>query len=715
MADNNVVKFRVDTKEYDANVKRAGEVLSQYIAKAKQGGHDLKYLDDGVMDAVKAMGEMATKADSTRGALRELTQATSDMTVAYRSLTDEERNSPLGQEMAKSIAQMTERAGNAKDAMGDVSAAITHAASDTRGFDQAAGFMTGISSAFQTATGAAKMFGIEIGDNVEVLAQLQAAMAVTSGLQQLQNLLQSQSALMQGVNALQKEFNILAKANPYVLLATAAAAVVGAYYAWTSGAREAERAQKSLNAEIGNTKTQLDQIDKDTDFSVSIAEAAGKSWKAIHELRLEAARTKLQLADMNYDKLAASGVASAEQMKEAAQMQKQAWDGVMKVLNEGTIHDIQKRNGTGKKSTKSSADSDDATEIIGLINNAKEEVSDLQKRINEAPDETSITKLKKDLAEAKERLDELQNGVNIDKIFPDRSEENYDSGSVSKGQAIIDGIRNDMAESAKQADMSAITAIMETSIKNGIDGMEDIGKGLIERILRNDENIPDDEIQSYVDKLNEQLKEKFAEEKWPNVLISFDADTKSIETMGKKQQKEAAEMAKEWQAAGSAIQAVGSAMSQIEDPAAKVLGTIAQAVATMALSYAQAAKSKDVTGSGWGWIAFAATGMATMLSSIAAIKQATSGYAAGGIVGRATGGFVPGQQYSGDNIMANGGSLYLDAGELVLNRAQQGALADQLEGGGFGNMELDTRVSAEDIIFILNTNARRRGKERFIN
>ena len=148
-------------------------------------------------------------------------------------------------------------------------------ASDTQRFDQIAAVTQGVTAGFQTVTGAAKLMGIQMGDDVEVIAKLQAAMAVTSGFQTMQNLLQKQSALMQGVNALQKEFNILAKANPYVLLATAAAAVVAAYVAWTSGARDAEKAQKALNGEIEATKTQLSQIDKDTDFSVGVADKVG--------------------------------------------------------------------------------------------------------------------------------------------------------------------------------------------------------------------------------------------------------------------------------------------------------------------------------------------------------------------------------------------------------------------------------------------------------
>ena len=171
-------------------------------------------------------------------------------------------------------------------------------------------------------------------------------------------------------------------------------------------------------------------------------------------------------------------------------------------------------------------------------------------------------------------------------------------------------------------------------------------------------------------------------------------------------------MAKEWQAAGSAIQAVGAAMNQIEDPAAKVMGTIAQAIATMALSYAQASSmaAQNPANAGWGWIAFAAAGLATMVSSIAAIKQATAGFANGGV--------IPGNSMSGDNLrgMTPDGTIYgLNSQEIILNRAQQGNLASQLEGGGLGNLQLETRVDAEEIIIMLNNNGLRRGRGRYID
>jgi hypothetical protein len=621
MSDS-VVKLRIDSKEYDANIKRAGQALTDYFNKVKEGGGTLKYLDDGVLEAVQAMGKLGTQASSVKGGLRELTQATSDMTVAYRALTDEEKASPIGAAMAESIHQMTERAGEMRDAMADVQASINNAASDTRRFDQAAAVMQGMTAGFQTVTGAAKLMGIQMGDDVEVIAKLQAAMAVTSGFQTMQNLLQKQSALMQGVNALQKEFNILAKANPYVLLATAAAAVVAAYVAWTSGARDAEKAQKALNGEIEATRTQLSQIDKDTDFSVGVAEAAGKSWKAIHELRLEAARTKLQLADMNYDKLAASGVASAEQMKKAADMQQQAWDNVMKVLNEGTIHDIKMRNGGGSRTggggTGGSRRGGDSAkeQTEEQINNAQienltneyikasderrqaieREIEVLQKRNEE------IAKLK-DMAHGKA----FEAGEIGEVVVTGNKNRQYSRPTENNIGNVISNIQNELKNadigsaafesiSERLADANAYKTLIEAGLKAGMSNIAIDNADIWKQIINGD-NIPGSTWQGMMDTINEKLKELNIEP----IQINF--KTGKIENVVNQVEK----LKKTINTTADVVGTIGQAFNAIEDPAAKVAGVVAQAIANIALAYSDAL-AKDVTSKFniWGFIAASA-------------------------------------------------------------------------------------------------------------
>lgn len=255
------------------------------------------------------------------------------------------------------------------------------------------------------------------------------------------------------------------------------------------------------------------------------------------------------------------------------------------------------------------------------------------------------------------------------------------------------------------SDATAISDIMSVALKNGIDTASFDTAGLMKKLL-NGENIDDTAIQEYVDLLNEKLKEKYDETEWPKVLIKFNVDTKQVEGLSKNLQSDASNLANSWAKAGSAIQAVGNAISAIEDPAVKVMGTIAQAIASVALGAAQAIKDARPgnTGGPWAWIAFAASATATMISTIAAIHSAT-GYANGGIVSGAAGGVVTGDSFSGDRI----GNVRLDAGELILNRVQQGVLAQELEGGGMKGIGLTTRINAEDIEVVMNNRYSRTG------
>ena len=167
-----------------------------------------------------------------------------------------------------------------------------------------------------------------------------------------------------------------------------------------------------------------------------------------------------------------------------------------------------------------------------------------------------------------------------------------------------------------------------------------------------------------------------------------------------------------WKDAAQAIQSVGSAMTQIEDPAAKVVGTIAQAIATIALAYAQASANAaaNPANAGWGWIAFAAAGLTTMLSSISAIHSAT-GYAQGGI--------VQGNSFSGDNILApiDGGAsgfAGLNAGEIVLNKAAQGNLASQLQGRDWGGMHIVGEIQGTKILLVANRTLKAQNKGELV-
>ena len=92
----------------------------------------------------------------------------------------------------------------------------------------------------------------------------------------------------------------------------------------------------------------------------------------------------------------------------------------------------------------------------------------------------------------------------------------------------------------------------------------------------------------------------------------------------------------------------------------------------------------------------------------ATIIDALSPLAGGGVAGAASG-MVVGRTHSLDQIPAA-----LNAGEVVLNRAQSAIIASQLEGGGLQNLYLDTEILGENMRIILNNNGKRTGKGRYV-
>ena len=175
-----------------------------------------------------------------------------------------------------------------------------------------------------------------------------------------------------------------------------------------------------------------------------------------------------------------------------------------------------------------------------------------------------------------------------------------------------------------------------------------------------------------------------------NWTKNFDPYRENMEKMTKaaKQQQMAFGMA------GQAAENFGAALAGMDDPAARAAGTVISAIANIALGFGQAVASAGSMGP-WAWLAYVAAGTAALATTISTVHSLT---------GYATGGMVEGNTYSGDQIPA-----MLNAGEVVLNRAQQGNLASQLQGNG-GTVNVVGRVVGEDIFLSADRYARRSGR-----
>ena len=327
---------------------------------------------------------------------------------------------------------------------------------------------------------------------------------------------------------------------------------------------------------------------------------------------------------------------------------------------------------------KDAADAQEATKKAAReLESAQKKLADAQAKLADAQatgSATAIYKAQENVRKQEAVVDRLKN--------PNAPAQSQPTGFAALSQSIQGELKFDQMK----VDETTLRTLLSTAIKNGLDEVT-VDYNRIQEKIAQGIDIPESTWKELQDEINAKLAELGIEP------IKLNFETGSVSKEGKA-------VTDSWKSAAQAVQSVGQAMQQIEDPVAKVAGIVGQAIATIALTFAQSLKG---TVTPWDWIAAAAAGTATMVSTIAAIKSATSTQKF------ANGGIVQGNTYSGDQI-----DIKANAGEVVLTRAQAGNLAEQLSGGGLGNMQLEARVSAEDLIFVLNSNGRRRGIGKLI-
>lgn len=262
--------------------------MSQFSVKATFDGADLvkgfndvkkevKGIETAGEDAKKSLDQMLQHKNSTsnyRRQLMELTRHLTDLTVNYRSLSDEEKQSEFGVALAQRIDELTTKASMFKDAMLDVQQSITESASDTANWDAFQQLVDVSTSALQSFTGVAGLSEESVEELTRTIAAMQTIGAASNTVIKIGNALQKQSALMLGVSrtqelaaaaaiklktaaevkgkaatvaatVAQKALNTVAKANPYVLLASAVMALGTALFAFAKKSNAAAAAEKA--------------------------------------------------------------------------------------------------------------------------------------------------------------------------------------------------------------------------------------------------------------------------------------------------------------------------------------------------------------------------------------------------------------------------------------------------------------------------------------
>ena len=166
MAEN-IVKLRVDSKEYEAKIDRARQGLLHLEQELQKTGKNFGQASKEQVQYVQQLGQMGTVAQTVRGKIGEMTKTFTDLAVQYRNLSKEEKESPPGQALSASLDQLRTRIQDSKSELDEV----TRSLSGTKQEGGAtSGIMEQLAGKFTISLDAVKLFNVGLQATQAVLS-----------------------------------------------------------------------------------------------------------------------------------------------------------------------------------------------------------------------------------------------------------------------------------------------------------------------------------------------------------------------------------------------------------------------------------------------------------------------------------------------------------------------------------------------------------------
>ena len=777
MAKGDIIsRLRLDSGEFDAKIKRAGQELLAYSEHCKKMGLEMGYANKDAKDFAKALGDMNTVSQTARGKLNELTEAFVNLKAMYNNMTDAEKQNPFGKELAASIDKLKNRIDEAKQNLNSVNAEL----GNTKQAEQ------GATSGIEGLTSA-------LGINVKSLVGWGAAL--TAGKVALDV---AKDAFMSSETNVD-DWGRTVRSAEGIYQSFVQSLNTGDFTGFLNNiGRVTQAAQEAYNAldELGTRMTiinperarlQARQQELRADIrrngaDSEVGRAALAELKKIEPLLSKSFKTESQMNYTAFEKLVRERLAEG-----GINLNQRSFEQFMKTFSSDAAFQNLRRNARGSSELREtseigkfrtvdtrnieqklldlftdewrqansgyltasfSAQGAAASNALGNarymragsgggkggkggktdIQFADDSIMAQEKLVQELTQKwkTASGELRdgylKDLEEAQKKLAELTGkakGPDFDKLFPDMSKANFNTGYAGSAQAKYDSARADLAlgpmnldavnsyissvkgmlkdanlgdelytsMTEKLKDATTVSTLLQEMMERGLAGadLESTAQALKEKLL-SPEGIDQTAIQSFLDELNKQIEEA------GGVGLKLNADTGEV-TDDKGKGKDDGEDLKKFnegigklsgglsQVTGG-LKAVGVKIPEEVDQVIGVINGVSQIISGVSTIIGVFQTSAITANT----IALGALTSAVTANTFAKFIPF---FAGGGIVPHAANGyFVGGNSFSGDNtpIMAN-------AGELVLSKSQQGVLAsmltDEERGGGNAQPYLD--------------------------
>lgn len=663
MADS-ILRLKLDSGEYENKIKRATQGLLQMERECRSLGGTLAYLETDQRQFVSSLGRMDTKSQTVKGRVNELSAAYTELRAQYNRLTDEEKKGDFGKALNQSLGEMRERVRDGKQELKDINGEI-----NTSG-----GMLDALSAKF--------------GVSVTKLGAWGAALGVAKGvLETYSTALRNNESIVDGWGATVEASESLYRSFANALVSMDFGNFFASIDRIVKSAREAYDALDELQTKGGvlsnaesrynAERAKYQKILKDPKATAAQKADARKGLERIAGQRVDAVR---QTQALNNNTLRKKINKILDENFFTPEQKKKYYPLIVRSLYDTSAVDELNRT-VVTTHRKAGALLDEYGKPIANTEIYHHNLGDL------FGDETRNTKLNP----------YVQGYWNAEtRMYQDERRDNRIIGSSGVGRASGGG-----RKSGGKVVSAPVFALPDV-LKEPEQLIDPIGGFWREQIEKHEK-----QWQETWNKMGTagQLSQLGSDGSSP-LMAHTDKFVEEQMKIADKWLKTARQGKEEWQNVAVALGQVGQAFSQLKNPALSVVGTIGQAIATVALAYAQAQAQAAKTSGPWGWIAFAATGLATMINTISAIKSSTAGsYASGGVIG--------GNNYN-DGLSAN-----VSSGEVIFNKSDAGKLYDYVHsnsalGGGRGTLRLVTEVSGSDLRIVLNNDGRQRGVGRVI-
>ena len=703
MADS-ILRLRVESQEYDNKLKQAAQGLTRYADECRKVGGTLEVVEKDTLDYVRALGQMDTTSRTATGKLAEMKKTFTELSVVYKNMTDEEKNSPFGKALATSLDQLKGRIGESKTQLDDINKSINGGGGLTGALDNLAGkFGMSVQSlaSWGTALAAAKgaldvakdaffaseatvdewgrvmdsskslyegfLTALNTGDISGYLSRIdsivQAARAAYNELDRLGTMKTIQAPQMSAQQTENERMRMMIQTGRYI------APVDGRRASMQNGQLLTPEQIKRIEQQLQNGMQKVVTL-----VGNEVAQT-GRAIDAVYNRQAQ----ELGMSLKEFRKGTSSMAEFDKRMAGYDQYQK--WRAEHTTIDMQSGRETVARGNPFEQFAKWGTfrvDGDRYNDLVKLI----------QQRDQQAGQAYSMQ------SQAYRTMNRAE-GVTLRQIMG--------GGSGGGGGRSGGGGKSGKSGSGKTFDISKIAFNANKANLSGVQA-EDKMPSLKSLFDQSQMDASADAWKNYKDVVTESIGDIGDSmndiTKWTKNFDPYKEKLKEI-TERQKQLQMAQDMA------AQAANNFGAALAAIDDPAAKAAGTVISAIANIALGFGQAVASAGKMGP-WAWLAYVAAGTAALATTISTVHSLT-GYAEGGI--------VKGNSYSGDNVggLVDGSQFVgLNAGELVLTKAQQSNLANSLQSNGGNTVRVVGKIAGKDLFICAENWAKSVGKGEFV-